>query len=269
MSDEFGARFKDYESISTTLLPRKSWMIIRIDGKSFHSWTRHMERPYSSLLAHWMDETAKKLCQEIPCAELAYVQSDEISVVINPGGLHTDPWFNGKVQKIVSVSASIATAEFNHLSRTPKFAVFDSRVFVVPSPVEVVNYLIWRQRDAVRNSISMAAQSMFSDNRLHGVNSGRMQEMMFEEKKVNWNDYDPRFKRGGLVLKMGAMRNVMYTHKKTGGAHAVEAFRTWWESMASPHLTSVENWRPEEVPQVSKFPIIMSGASLPLAFTTK
>jgi tRNA(His) 5'-end guanylyltransferase len=173
MSDALGTRMKEhYEFRARTYLPRRTHSVIRIDGKTFHSYTRGLQRPFDQQLMDDMSATAKFLCEQIDGAALAYTQSDEISLLLTDfANAKTQAWFDGNVQKMVSVSASLATARFNQL-RAGKLAFFDSRVFTIPDPVEVRNYCVWRQQDCTRNSISMAAQANFSHKQLHGKNSG-------------------------------------------------------------------------------------------------
>lgn len=199
--DSLGDRMKDfYENRTRFCLPRRTYTVIRIDGKAFHSYTRGLKRPFDDQLMIDLDETAKFLCKEIQGTKLAYVQSDEISIVLTDfEEIGTDAWFNGNIQKMASVSASLATAKFNEL-RPGKLAFFDSRVFTIPYITEVENYLIWREQDASRNSISAVAQSLYSQKQLMGKTGDQMQEMIFQ-KGINWNDYPPRYKRGRMIVK--------------------------------------------------------------------
>ena len=210
--DCLGDRMKDfYENRTRIFLPRRTYTIIRIDGKAFHTYTRGLAIPFDEKFVNDMDETACYLCKNIQGAKFAFVQSDEISILLTDfDGLTTDSWFDGNIQKMSSISASLATAKFNEL-RPNKIALFDSRVFTIPSAIEVENYFIWRQQDTVRNSISSVAQSIFSHSELNNKNSGQMQEMCFQ-KGVNWNDYPAKLKRGRLIVKQeydkdGAKRN--------------------------------------------------------------
>lgn len=225
--DQIGARMKEnYEVRSQTHLPRRTHTIIRLDGKAFHSFTKGFTRPYDLDLMNLMDRTAAALCQNVQGCCMAYVQSDEISLVLTDfDTIQTDAWFDGNVQKITSVSASIATAYFNlylreFMDSAPfdisaqgpeqnrkcyskgviKIALFDSRVFVIPDLTEVCNYMIWRQQDATRNSIQMGAQALYSQKQLDKKNTSELQEMMFQ-KGINWNDYPVGFKRGRMILK--------------------------------------------------------------------
>lgn len=227
MKDALGDRMKsNYEDRTRISLPRRGYTIIRIDGKAFHTYTKGLKRPFDKGLMDDMDATAAYLCKNIMGAKFAYVQSDEISILLTDfDDEGTQAWFDNNLQKMASISASIATAEFNRLRLdrflTEKFeagidkitqtwfdnlnkrklAMFDARVFQIPQRVEVENYFIWRQQDATRNSISSVAQSMYSPKELHGVKTDQMQELIFQ-KGINWNDYTPREKRGGIIGKV-------------------------------------------------------------------
>ena len=201
---------KGYENVYKTKLVRRTPAIIRLDGKAFHTWTKQLKRcdpsleasPYSDVMHKAMANTAWYLVQHIQNARLAYVQSDEISILMNDWGkLNTDAWFDNAVQKMVSVSASMATAQFNQafmdvFCQLPEpLALFDARVFNLPKE-EVTNYFIWRQQDATRNSINMLAQFYFSHKELQGKNVSQVQDMLMLEKGVNWNDVPTWAKRG-------------------------------------------------------------------------
>jgi tRNA(His) guanylyltransferase len=233
MKDELGNRMKEfYEDRFRYKLPRRSYTIIRIDGKSFHTYTRGLQRPFDDGLINDMNVTTAYLCKNIMGAKMGYVQSDEISILLTDFDTNeTQSWFDGNIQKMTSIAASLATSEFNRLRLIRKcmggdiegyvdaidlstfnMANFDARVFQIPSRVEVENYLIWRQQDAVRNSISSVAQSLYSPKELHSVKTNEMKEMIFQ-KGINWNDYDFRKKRGAVIGKVevevegGAIRN--------------------------------------------------------------
>lgn len=225
--DVLGVRMKEnYEFRARQFLPRRTHTLIRLDGKSFHTYTRDLDRPFDIQFMNDMAETARHLCKEIQGAVMAYAQSDEISLVLQDyATIKTDAWFDGNVQKMVSVAASAATAKFNEL-RPGKLAMFDARCFVIPDLIEVANYFIWRQKDATRNSISMVAQSEFSQKELHGKSSNEMQEMLWAEHCINWNDYEPRLKRGTVVVK--SFLQEVY------GPVLVRAPRSTWEIEAAP-----------------------------------
>lgn len=207
MKDDLGKRMKDqYEVRTRTFLPRRTYTIIRLDGKAFHTFTKGMKKPYDEDFIKCMDETTLYLCKNVQGCKLAYTQSDEISLLLTDfETITTDAWFDGQVQKIVSVAASMATVKFNdyltNFNRIfEKFAMFDARVFTIPDYTEVENYFIWRQKDAVRNSISMHAQSLYSHKALHGASQKKMHEMI-HDKGENWNDLPDGFKRGRTFYK--------------------------------------------------------------------
>jgi tRNA(His) guanylyltransferase len=243
--DALGTRMKEnYEFRARSALPRRTYTIIRLDGKAFHSYTRGLERPFDLEFMDDMAETAIYLCQEVQGCKLAYTQSDEISLVLTDfEGTTTQAWFDGDQQKIVSISASSATARFNQL-RPGKLARFDSRAFTIPDPTEVENYFIWRQKDATRNSVSMAAQAHFSHAELQGKSVNEMQEMLFTKHDINWNDYDPRFKRGSTIAPATTFESVTYTDKRTGKVHTTEATerRTWGVIVPPPDFLKQREW---------------------------
>ena len=225
MKDELGDRMKDfYEDRTRYKLARRTNTIIRIDGKAFHTYTKGLERPFDLGLMEDMNKTTEYLCQNIQGAKFGYVQSDEISILITDyDDISTHAWFDGNLQKMSSIAASLATAKFNQLRMARacfddvikedapiykddiedfKLAMFDARVFQIPYHEEVFNYFIWRQQDASRNSISSVAQANFSSKELNGKKTSDMQDMLMLEKGINWNDFSPREKRGSLIRKV-------------------------------------------------------------------
>jgi tRNA(His) guanylyltransferase len=248
--DALGERMKtNYEHRARLFLPRRTWTVVRCDGKAFHSYTRGLDRPYDQQLMDDMAETARYLCQEVDGCRMAYTQSDEISLVLTDfGSPQTLAWFDGNQQKIVSITAALATAKFNEL-RPGKLALFDSRAFTIPDRVEVVNYMRWRQQDATRNSVSMAAQAKFSHRQLHGKNSGEMQDMLWREHGINWNDYDPRFKRGTVVVPVTRVEPVTFVDKRTDQVTAIDGVeRTRWEIQPAPMFTQDVTFLDKHIP---------------------
>lgn len=229
-----------YESRSKTYLTRRTPVIIRLDGKAFHTYTKGLNKPFDEGLIQDMQSTAIYLCQHIQGAKCAYTQSDEISILVTDfDTLTTDAWFDYNVQKMTSVSASLATGIFNqlrmsrHLSEIWEtdldnedilntfsenidklpLANFDSRVFNIP-PDEVGNYFYARQRDAVKNSVSMLAQSLYSHSELYEKNGNEMQEMCFQ-KGHNWNDLHWSKKRGNFIVKNTYVNDKPVYQKKS------------------------------------------------------
>lgn len=216
-----GNRMKAYERVTKAKLMRRTPVIIRLDGKAFHTWTNCLTRldaslvnsPFSDMMHDCMSSTANELVGRIQNATISYTQSDEISILLNDWkSLKTEQWFDGNIQKIVSISASMATAYFNDSMQRHTFntdidnrdiplAFFDSRVFNIPKE-EVANYFVWRQQDATRNSINMLGQFYFSHKELQGKNTNQVQDMLMMSLghggplNINWNDLDIWKKRG-------------------------------------------------------------------------
>lgn len=251
--DALGSRMKEqYEQRARLLLPRRTYTLCRLDGKAFHSYTRGLDRPYDQQLMDDLADTARFLCEEIQGASFAYCQSDEISLLLTDfDTVKTQAWFDGNAQKMVSVSASLCTAKFNQ-QRPGRLAFFDSRVFTIPDPVEVGNYFVWRQKDATRNSVSMAAQAHFSHKQLHGKSSGEMQEMLWSEYGVNWNDYDPRFKRGTVVVPEVQVGSVSYVDRRTQETSvAQDVERRVWTISAAPIFTQDRAFFADHIPSMT------------------
>lgn len=236
-STALGDRMKRYEAATRFVLPQRTYAIVRVDGRAFHSYLRGAERPFDMAFMADMDAVAAALCAEIAGAVISYAHSDEVSVLVTDfGSVHTEAWFGGGVQKMASIAAARATAELG--SRRPGSPLFDGRVFTIPSAVEVANYFIWRQRDAVRNSVSMAAQACFSHRRLHGLNGGQMQELLFAEAGINWNDYPDGAKRGRVCRRVTAEQDVTWTDKRSGEEVTTRAVRSRWVTEGAPHFTA-------------------------------
>lgn len=207
MSDLFGDRMKDYERRETC---RKFMSGIpvyaRIDGRTFSKFTKGMDRPYDLMMTRAMIDTTKYLVDQTN-ALIGYTQSDEISLCWLSESSNQQIFFNGKIQKMVSVLAALATAKFNNIAMSvwpdriaKTLPVFDTRVFQLPNKIECTNAFLWREFDAIKNSISMAARSVFSHKQLQNKNGDDMKEMLLE-KGINWNDYPSFFKRGTYVQR--------------------------------------------------------------------
>ena len=225
--DNLGDRMKCYENVTRNYLVRRTPVIIRLDGKAFHSFTGGFEKPFDSVLMKSMQDTMRFLCKNIQGCMMGYCQSDEISLLlVDYQTIDTSAWFDNNILKLVSVSSSMATMIFNkvfmennissffkkeddkrykeiyknHLGKVG-IAMFDSRAFNIPKG-EVCNYFIWRQNDATRNSIQMVGQSKFSHKELQCKNCNQIQEMLFQKYGINWGeDYSTPEKRGSCCLK--------------------------------------------------------------------
>lgn len=224
--DELSKRMKKYEYITRTHLTRRVPAIIRLDGKTFHTFTRGFKKPFDDILVKTMQQTMKYLCENIQGCVLGYTQSDEITLVlIDYKKLDSDSWFDYNIQKCASIAASMATLAFNrffadnlclyraenevidenywdklNIARQ-RGAMFDARVFTIPKE-EVCNCLLWRQNDATRNSIEMVGQAYFSQNQLHKKSCNQIQDMLMLEKGINWNNTPTHLKRGSCCVKI-------------------------------------------------------------------
>lgn len=243
--DDLGNRMKEYESRNRYFLQKRIPVIIRLDMRAGHTYTRGFGRPFDDIFIAAMQNTAKYLCENIQNVKLSYQQSDEITLVlVDYDKLNTECFFEYRVDKLCSIVASMATMAFNKaiedaadlafnkefyelgLDSTPsedeedvyndelegleekydKYyskvgkAMFDARCCNLPKE-EVTNNLYWRQLDATRNSIQMVGQANFSHKELHGKFCNQIQDMLMEQKNVNWNDYPTYQKRGSCCIK--------------------------------------------------------------------
>jgi len=223
LRDSLGDRMKGYENIERRYFMRRQPLIIRLDGVHFHTYTKGFERPYYEPFRRCMEYTMLHLCENIMGCKLGYTQSDEITLLLTDDDtIDTQPWFGKNIQKIVSVAASMATYFFNKevektLKLGPgaeewnleplrnafenKMACFDARAFLLPKE-EVMNVFEWRQQDCTRNAIESAGQTYFSHNMLNGKSCNEIQEMLFQYKGINFNDYPVWFKRGTCAHKV-------------------------------------------------------------------
>lgn len=239
--DALGDRMKKYEYITRTYLVPRMPVIIRLDGKAFHTFTRGFKRPFDEVLISTMQDTTKYLCENIQGCVLGYTQSDEITLVlVDYKKLNSCAWFDNNIQKMCSIAASMATFAFNrffvanlnafyefntdidlteigyHITfseeddgkyyeaykkAAEKGAMFDARVFNIPKE-EVCNCVLWRQNDATRNSVEMVAQAHFSHGVLQNKSQSQMQDMLMLEKGINWNDFPVHQKRGSCCIKV-------------------------------------------------------------------
>jgi len=201
-TDPLGDRMKgNYENRTRYKLTRRTPVIIRLDGKAFHTITKNFCKPFDISFGNVMSSLSVDLCSEIQGAKCAYTQSDEISILITDfDRLTTDAWFDYNLQKMVSISSAMASVYFAETLVTGDYAFFDSRAFNMPKE-EVANYFIWRQKDWIRNSVSMLAQANFSHKQLQKKGQLEMKEML-EEKGICWDELKDRWKYGTFVRKI-------------------------------------------------------------------
>lgn len=207
IQDALGDRMKAYEDITNIKLTKRSAVIIRIDGRAFHTFTqKYFNKGYDSLFTNFMISIGRCLASEVQGCDFIYGQSDEISLLLTDyKTIRTQGWFDYELRKLISISASLASAEGTCLIQGFDLeddhirVIFDSRAFIIPQD-EVCNYFIWRQQDATRNAIQMAGQEKFSQKQLHGKSCNTIQDMLFKEKGINFNDYPSLRKRGWCII---------------------------------------------------------------------
>lgn len=209
-----GDRMKDYENVTRNYLYRRMPVVIRLDGKAFHTFTRGLKKPYDVGMVDTMNEVTKFLLDEIQGAEIGYTQSDEISIFIRDyTKFESESWFDNNIQKMVSVAASMASAKFNNIwgtsyaeitAKSPlKLAFFDARVFNLPKE-DVINYFIWRQQDAMRNSVQSLGQENLSHKLMQGLKNIQVQEELAKlSPPVYWEDCPDYFKYGQTLFRDG------------------------------------------------------------------
>lgn len=240
---QLGDTFKKVErSYGSTISKWPAYTIIRIDGRAFHSYLRHAQRPFDPDFICAMGTVAETLAKEMQGCSLAYHQSDEISFVMSPPSTKSEPWMGGRVQKMVSLSAALASVSLLQAYRPRTYKAqasggsplptFDSRVFCLPNKKDVESYFQWRVQDATRNSISMLAQAHFSPKQLHGMKSGQMRGML-EEKGIWWEHLPYEWKHGQWCLKVGATKEFEYEDKRTNTTETTTAYRTWWTTIGT------------------------------------
>ena len=242
--DDLGTRMKTfYENIPKTRLMRRVPVAIRLDGKAFHTFTRGFQKPFDFVLMDTMQQTMKYLCENIQGCVFGYTQSDEITLIlVDYQKFTSSAWFDYEVQKICSISASMATMAFNkffsqevdkwgvetfgwewyeggtndpevintsewklaeiYSKAIDKGALFDARCFNIPKE-EVTNLIYWRQLDATRNSIQMVGQAHFSHNELQDKTCNMIQDMLMTKYGINWNDFTTPCKRGTACIRVG------------------------------------------------------------------
>lgn len=248
---------KEYEGVSRTTLTRRVPVIIRIDGCHFHTFTKGLQKPFDRYLMTVMQETMAELCRNIQGCVFGYTQSDEITLILTDyKTVKTSAWFDYGVQKLASVAASMATMYFNKIwrknlddrsleilkSKCDK-ATFDARCFNIPKE-EVANCMIWRQKDATRNSIEAVAQASFRHSELDGKSCDQLQEMLWQEKGINWNEFPTDAKRGSACYRQIVKQEI--TDPTNPGDIITVERNPWVIDREMPILTQgreyVEQW---------------------------
>jgi tRNA(His) guanylyltransferase len=230
MKGEREAFFRAVEAEHDVHLEADAYKVIRVDGRAFHTFTGKMKfaKPYDKDFMRTMDQVAAALCEEIQGAVFAYVQSDEISVLVRPcRELREQMWFGGQLRKWLSVSAGIASGVMSREWETP--VVFDSRVLSLAERQNVVRYFLWRQSDCMRNAIQATAQHHIGHKNIFGQDRV-LQLRALEAAGVDYNALPQGWRHGRVIMPHTTPMLVAYTHKKTGEKMSAQVERTWWEA---------------------------------------
>jgi tRNA(His) guanylyltransferase len=202
--DEFGDRMKAYEKEYTSAyVPIDQILCVRIDGKGFSKFTKGFKKPFDDILGGAMVSTMMKLVKETH-ASIGYTQSDEITLIYTPGEKASEYLFGGKVSKVNSILASMATGYFNHYLALPREyneptvsnAFFDCRAWAVPDLAEASNVLLWRVQDARKNSISSLFRWTAGHSKMHGLSGEEMKAMLKTDYFTDWNKLPNKYKYG-------------------------------------------------------------------------
>lgn len=225
MSSDLENRMRTYEEKSHFI--KRIPVIVRIDGKSFKNFTKqevfyiNEKYDFSNIIIDGLVFAANNCLESGNNAKCAYIQSDEISILLTDFDyLNTEPLFNYDKEKIISYFTSVVSNSFNDymnlfrksnsIIRPIKIANFLTKAHNYPED-DVVNYFVWRQQDAIRNSISKFCRNFYSDNEMHCKNQSNMHEMLYQ-KGMNWaTDLDDKFKNGVFIYKdKGFEENTEY-----------------------------------------------------------
>jgi len=258
-----GDRMKGYEAPSTTRKAFKGQpLIVRLDGKSFHTYTKGLSRPYDERLSWCMEHTMLSLVDRFQ-ARVGYTQSDEITLAWYHAPHETPEYpFDGRFQKLESLLAAYCSVKFNHftglrLAGHSGEPIFDARAFVVPNIKEAYHAFLRRQQDATKNAISMAAHTYFSHKSLQGQDGPTMQERLFSEKGINFNDYPAFFKRGVFGKRHKVLRELSPAEL----ARIPEAHRPT-EPVERTVVTSFDCWLSKQEDPVN----VLFGEGIPQVF---
>jgi tRNA(His) guanylyltransferase len=251
--ETLGDKMKAAEAVYRSVIPAKTYAVIRLDGKAFHTYTRGLARPYDLSFMADMDTVSVQMCKLLSTARFAYVQSDEISVLLTDWSKDKDTqqFYGGQVQKIVSVAASTASAVLNTI-RPPKdlshVGAFDARIFTLDTADEVRDYFSWRQQDAIKNSVSMAASTHFSPRQLSGVNTSDRRAML-ESINQPWDSLPDGFRFGRVVKKETYLATTSFVDGRTKRESTVEAMRSRWVAEPAGSFKRDNDYTESLIPQ--------------------
>ena len=199
--DSLGDRIKGYEKTFSPMILHRMPIMIRVDGRAFHTLTRNIQKPFDKSFMAAMVLSAFDVAKDMQGFKVAYVQSDEATFCLTDyDTIDTQGWFDYDLSKVVSISAAMMSVAFNAHYHTDKRPVFDSRAFTLPMD-DVANAFLWRAKDWERNSIQMYARAFFSHKQLHQKGRADIHEMLHGIGK-NWTTDLSEQERNGTFLIM-------------------------------------------------------------------
>lgn len=207
-----------YRSLTDYKVMPNCYTLVMLDGRSFSKMVKKkFELPFDDNFIDMMNETAKYICKKIQGALFAYVQSDEISILLSDKG---DTFFGGRLNKMQSIIASMAASKFNQLMmlynlkngiepndpmkivENAKLVDFDCKVWNVPTFNDAIAWFIYRQIDCIRNSKQQAAQTYLSFAQLLNQDTDKQITLLKVNKGIDWEtEYDDGKKYGRFIYK--------------------------------------------------------------------
>lgn len=233
-----GQRMRELQLASEIVLPKNN-NILQLDGKSFSKYTKNFVAPFDVKFIDAMDVVAAEVLKAIPGSAFAYVQSDEINILLKPASDIDEKGFYGNRQvKLVSLAAATASVAFSRMFPEFEPALFDARVFTMPDETAVHDFFVWRQRDCVRNSVSMVAGEFFSPKKLDGVKTKDRLKML-DAIGQSWDDYPAGQRTGRIVKRTYVERDFEFVHKGTGEVVQTRALRSTFTPVDAPVFTDL------------------------------
>ena len=266
---------REYQKRRDYHVDADKFIIAHIDGRSFSKMIKNkFQKPFDRDFINMMNETASYLCAMVQGVHLAYVQSDEISLLIKKNTPESDVFFGGRLCKMQSIIASLATAKFNQLMAaktiqnnmyeitlmdfedtedtvySPSDCVdtvlnmalcqFDCKVWDVDTANDAMAWFLFRNIDCIRNSKQQAAQTYLPHNVLLGLDSDTQIKMLLDEKGVDWNSFSGGEKSGRLIYREKEEKTHTFINKN--GETVTETYvRNAWKPHDGIDLTVAEN----------------------------
>lgn len=215
------------------------YFMLRVDGRAFHTWCKGFAKPYDETFMAGMDAVALALTKEISGAVAAFAQSDEVSVLIKntPVGRKDvrSPWFGGDVVKMTTIAASLSSVTLTRLFPEKKPALFDARVMEIPVE-DISRYFFWRQRDTIKNSVTMCAEFALGKKTVLRKNTDERRQMLMDAG-FPWEQAPAGFRMGRFIFPVRKRDMVTYVDKRTGQEQSAEREYLDWQVHPAPAFT--------------------------------